>query len=65
MILQRIQTFDGVQIIPKNAIDNILFNHCSKGEDVKDSQLPWISELLKIHGIKAIIVEDHSSVTEG
>jgi hypothetical protein len=64
MILQRIRTFDGVQIIAKNPVDNILFNHCSRGESILDVHLPYIVELLQAHGVKTIVVEDSDSVKE-
>ena len=62
MILQRISTFEGIELEPKNPVDNIIFNHCSNGEVILDVHLPYIVELLQAHGVKTIVVEDSDSV---
>ena len=64
MILQRINTFDGVMIIPKETRDNFLFNHCSDGKDVMGKDEAKLTNLLFLHGVTCVTIEDHSSVTE-
>ena len=64
MELERINTFDGIKVIPKDTKDNFLFLHCSGGEDVKEADEDNIMNMILAHGVEEVSIEDHSSVTE-
>ena len=64
MRLERINTFDGIRVIPKDTKDNLLFLHCSGGKDVKEADEDRLIEMLMVHGVIGVSIEDHSSVTE-
>ncbi len=64
MKLERINTFDGIMIVPKEKKDNFLFVHCAGHEDVKEADEDRLMDMLMVHGAIGVSIEDHSSVTE-
>ena len=64
MRLERINTFDGIMIVPKDKCDNFLFVHCAGHRDVKETDESRLANMLMLHGVKSVTIEDHSSVTE-
>ena len=64
MILQRINTFDGIVIIPKHEEDKFLFNHCAGGERVMEKDEDRLCEMLFMHDVGLIEILNADSVEE-
>ena len=64
MILQRINTFDGIVIIPKDEKDKFLFDHCSGGERVMEKDEARLIKMLFLHDVDLIDIQNTDSVEE-
>ena len=64
MKLQRINAFDGIEIIPKHEEDKFLFNHCAGGERVMEKDEDRLCEMLFMHDVGLIEILNADSVEE-